>query len=1033
MHLSVVGAQERVHGSVDVPNSKYHAHRALILASLAPGTSRITGLSDAGHVRSTVALLRHLGTRIDIEGDIFLVHGGRYRRTRDTLSVGSSGTTLYFMLGLASLADADITLTGQRYFRRRPVGPLLRALAELGVETRSADDCPPITVTARRPAGGVTHIAGTLSQWLSGLLLVAPFARTHTTVLVDGHLNERSYVELTVRMMAQFGLQVTASPDWTRFDIEPNQTARPAEIALPPDIGSAAFGLAVAALHPADILLRGMHQVSADGSDHPEAEFLDIVTEMGLPMTYDATAGGVRVRHDGIRLRATEIDCRRVPDMLPVLSALASFADGDSLLRNVEHVRLKESDRVVSMLQLNSMGGNLDFDGSSLRVRGVRTLGSAHLSSFNDHRVLMSLAVAASAAEGRSSLTYPNAYRISYPRFVESMQTLGVDMEVEHGSARPARRPHPPRGPVASAETAQQVTGPDWIRLWAREKPHALAVVDARWDRTGHASWSQLDAEVDRAAAVFLSLGVRHGDRVAVQLPNGREFIVAAAAAMRIGAVICPIMPIFRQREVAFALKRANAKVLVVIDNFRARGHAAEIAELLSRPVSSSEPRHEELSLEHVLVLHDTPGTARILPHCTHPTVQWHGWHQSLAEAVVDRAAIDARAPQPADAAQLLFTSGTSGEPKGVVHSHRTLSRAVQMEVEHLGLTAEDVIYIPSPLAHQTGFLYGMWLAFSLGAPQIVQAIWDPTRALDVLRGWEGTFVQAATPFLTDLVRAVDAGAPPPRRLRIFVATGAAVPRALAERATRVLGTAVCGAFGTTETGLGALASPFDSAAKMWGTDGRALPGVRLRIVDDTGAPLPAGTEGNFELTGPTVFEGYLDRDDLTAEVFTADGWYRTGDLATIDDEGYLRITGRVRDVINRGGEKIPVSEIEQLIYTHPAVDDVAIVAMPDERLGERACAFVTLLPGGKLTFSGLQHFLDEHEVSKHYWPEHLEIVDAIPRNAVGKIQKFLLREQAAHFKPQRLSVLPQQKETTKDDNDRTRNLRRPRKPGRSA
>ncbi|HJX87283.1 MAG TPA: AMP-binding protein, partial [Gemmatimonadales bacterium] len=291
-------------------------------------------------------------------------------------------------------------------------------------------------------------------------------------------------------------------------------------------------------------------------------------------------------------------------------------------------------------------------------------------------------------------------------------------------------------------------------------------------------------------------------------------------------------------------------------------------------------------------------------------------------------------------------------------------------------------------------------------------------------------------------------GAPPPTRLRIFVATGAAVPRALAERATRVLGTAVCGAFGTTETGLGTLASPFDSAAKMWGSDGRAMPGVALRIVDDDGTPLPPGAEGNFELTGPTVFEGYLDRPDLTAEVFTADGWYRTGDLATIDDEGYLRITGRVRDVINRGGEKIPVSEIEQLIYTHPSVDDVAIVAMPDERLGERACAFVTLAPGGKLTFSALQRFLDEHEVSKHYWPERLEIIAEIPRNAVGKIQKFLLREQAAGLKPQRLTALSKsgparpelstpgpmkQKEAIKDDHDPARNIRRPRKPDRSA
>ncbi|HEU0257141.1 MAG TPA: AMP-binding protein, partial [Microbacteriaceae bacterium] len=382
--------------------------------------------------------------------------------------------------------------------------------------------------------------------------------------------------------------------------------------------------------------------------------------------------------------------------------------------------------------------------------------------------------------------------------------------------------------------------------------------------------------------------------------------------------------------------------------------------------------------------------------------VTWQAWHRAIGQSVVDRQAIDARAPKPSDAAQLLFTSGTSGEPKGVIHRHESLSRAAWMEVEQLPLNTTDSIYIPSPLAHQTGFLYGMWLSWVLGVTEIVQAVWDPQRALDVLQTWEGTFVQAATPFLTDLVRAVEAGAPAPRALRIFVATGAAVPRALAERATRVLGAAVCGAFGTTETGLGALSSPADPAAKAWGTDGKAMPGAKLRIVDDEGRPVPSGVEGNFELTSPTVFDGYLDRPDLTAEVFTDDGWYRTGDLATIDDEGYLRITGRVRDVINRGGEKIPVSEIEQLLYEHPAIDDVAIVAMPDERLGERACAFVTLADGARLSFEGMQTFLDQKNISKYYWPERLEVIDEIPRNVVGKIQKFKLRERAAGLTSQR-------------------------------
>jgi cyclohexanecarboxylate-CoA ligase len=293
-----------------------------------------------------------------------------------------------------------------------------------------------------------------------------------------------------------------------------------------------------------------------------------------------------------------------------------------------------------------------------------------------------------------------------------------------------------------------------------------------------------------------------------------------------------------------------------------------------------------------------------------------------------------------------------------------------------------------------------MVLATVLGVPQIVQSDYDAKRALRSLNDHGATFVQAATPFLADLVKVVEETGQAPRDLRIFVATGATVPRSLAEHAGRLLGTAVCGAFGTTETCLGALAAPGDEPDQRWGSDGRALDGIELRITDDRGLVLPAGREGNFELRSPTMTSGYLDRPDLTAEAFTEDGWYRTGDLATIDGSGFLRITGRVKDVINRGGEKIPVAEIEQTLYAHPAVEDVAVVAMPDERLGERACAFVVPAAGVQLAFHDVQRILDEHRVAKQYWPEQLELVDALPRNPAGKVQKFELRKRAAGLRP---------------------------------
>lgn len=993
MYLSVLGTQQRICGEAQVPNSKYHAHRALILASLASGTSRITGLTDARHVHYTVAMLRQLGTRIDVDGGTYVVHGGPYRPARNEVSAGSSGTTLYFMVGLAALGSRDVTVTGQKYFQRRPIGPLLAALTQMGLDVDSPTGCPPIRVRARRPSGGEVHIAGTLSQWISGLLLLAPFAERPTTVVVDGALNERTYLELTVQMMRNFGLQVDVRDGWHRFEIPAGQQAVPANLRMPEDIGSAAFGLAAAALHPSDLVLRGLRSVTARGADHPEADFLDIAAAMGLPMEYDAALDGVRIRHDGLRLQPADIDCRSVPDMLPVLSAMAACADGESVFRNVAHVRLKESDRVAAMAQLNSMGAAVRTAGSDLVVRGTDALTAADLSSFNDHRVLMSLAVAASGAVGRSTLSYPNAYRISYPEFLNAMNSFGLPMQVEQGpvprrSSAGRSRSSTAQNSAVSPEAASLVPAADWVRRWARERPGHTAVADGRPQDSGHLTWAQLDAGADKAAALLLELGVAPGDRVAFQLPNWTDFVLLCTAVLRIGAVAAPIMPIFREREVAFALHRSRAAVVVVPETFRGRHYAQELEGILSSG-TGTDPGYE-LAVRHVLVI---GGAAPAMPG-RHGTT-WHGWEQELAEIHVDRDRIDAAAPAADAAAQLLFTSGTTGEPKAVVHRHSTLSRAAAMQARHLGLHSGDAVFIPSPLAHQTGFLYGMWLSFVLGVPQILQPVWDPARALNLMQGWKGSFVQAATPFLADLVKAVEAGAEAPASLRIFVNTGAGVPRHLAERATRVLGAWVCGAFGTTETCLGAVSSPGGDPALVWGTDGQLLPSVQARIVSDDGQPLPAGAEGNFELLSPTMFEGYLDRPDLTKEAFTEDGWYRTGDLATLDDAGYLRITGRVRDVINRGGEKIPVAEIEQLLYRHPMIDDVALAAMPDPRLGERACAFVVPVPGASPTLAELTRYLDSCQVSKHYWPERLELLEAIPRNPVGKVQKFVLRDRA--------------------------------------
>ena len=239
---------------------------------------------------------------------------------------------------------------------------------------------------------------------------------------------------------------------------------------------------------------------------------------------------------------------------------------------------------------------------------------------------------------------------------------------------------------------------------------------------------------------------------------------------------------------------------------------------------------------------------------------------------------------------------------------------------------ADDVIYVPSPLAHQTGFLYGMWIAIRLGVAQVLQEVWNPQLGMDAIRRYGVTFVQAATPFLADLTALGER----PETLRTFVATGAAIPRKLARAAREALGAEVGGAWGTTESCLGTAFAPGEDPERAWQTDGRALDGVTLRVVDDHGRALQPGDEGNFEVRTPWRFEGYLNRPELTAEALTDDGYYRTGDLARIDSQGYMRITGRVTDVINRGGHKFNPRDLEDLLDSHPKILQSAIVPMAD-------------------------------------------------------------------------------------------------------
>jgi cyclohexanecarboxylate-CoA ligase len=511
----------------------------------------------------------------------------------------------------------------------------------------------------------------------------------------------------------------------------------------------------------------------------------------------------------------------------------------------------------------------------------------------------------------------------------------------------------------------------DYLEACLASVPEKTAVVDsANGERL---SFRALGKRVDRFAAGLAGLGIRPGDVVSFQLPNWWQFTALHLACVRIGAVTNPLMPIFRERELGFMLDLAESRMLIVPQRFRGFDHAA-----MARGLRARLP-----GLEHLLVIGgegDESFERRLLDH---------PWEEGADLAML----YAARRPDPDDVTQLLYTSGTTGEPKGAMHTANTLLANIIPYAERLRLGREDVVLMASPMAHQTGFMYGLMMPLVLQATAVLQDIWDPKRALALIAAEKVTFTMASAVFLSDLAGAAAAAPDEARSLRIFLSAGAPIPGALVEGARQALGSAIVSAWGMTENGACTLTRLDDPGERAVTTDGCALPGMETRVVDGDNRPLPPGHEGILKVRGCSNFVGYLKRPQLNN--IDAEGWFDTGDLARVDETGYIRITGRAKDIIIRGGENIPVVEIEGLLFRHPAIEALAIVGMPDARLGERACAFVVPKPGQRPTLADLVAFLEEHRVARQYLPERLELVTELPRTPSGKIQKFKLREVA--------------------------------------
>ena len=499
----------------------------------------------------------------------------------------------------------------------------------------------------------------------------------------------------------------------------------------------------------------------------------------------------------------------------------------------------------------------------------------------------------------------------------------------------------------------------------------ALTAYRSDSDEVRRFSYRELAQMADRIAVGLHRLGVRKNDIVACQLPNWWQFTLTYLACSRIGAVMNPLMHIFRERELGFMLKHGQAKVLITPKVFRGFDF-----EQMAHSLKRSIPEIAQL----VIVDGDGPDSFAAL-------LSGPEWEQAPDAAEI----LQASRPGPDDITQLIYTSGTTGEPKGVMHSANTTMANIVPYAQRLGLGADDVVLMASPMAHQTGFMYGLMMPIMLGASAVLQDIWDPKQAIAAINAERASFTMASTPFLSDLAKTVAETGTEVPSLKVFLCAGAPIPGALVEQARRALGAKIVSAWGMSENGAVTLTRLDDDDERSIQTDGCPLPGVEIQVVDVDGRRLPAGEVGRLLLRACSNFGGYLKRPQLNGT--DADDWFDTGDLARIDERGYVRIAGRTKDVIIRGGENIPVVEIESLLYRHPGIAMAAIVAYPDERLGERACAVVVPRPGCQVDLPSISDFLKAQKVALQYIPERLVLRETMPSTPSGKIQKFKLRE----------------------------------------
>ncbi len=506
----------------------------------------------------------------------------------------------------------------------------------------------------------------------------------------------------------------------------------------------------------------------------------------------------------------------------------------------------------------------------------------------------------------------------------------------------------------------------DYWQQTARAMPDKIAVVD---NHGATYTYSALDHAASCLANWMLAKGIESGDRIAFQLPGWCEFTVIYLACLKIGAVSVPLLPSWREAELVWVLNKCQAKMFFAPTLFKQ-----------TRPVDLILPLQNQLPQLQQIV-----GVDKLAPATS---------SLSLSQILADNTPLTTAITVHGDElAAVLFTSGTEGLPKGVMLTHNNILASERAYCARLNLTWQDVFMMPAPLGHATGFLHGVTAPFLIGARSVLLDIFTPAACLALLEQQRCTCMLGATPFVYDLLNLLEKQPADLSALRFFLCGGTTSPKKVA-RECQQRGIKLLSVYGSTESSPHAVVNLDDPLSRFMHTDGYAAAGVEIKVVDNARKTLPPGCEGEEASRGPNVFMGYFDEPELTARALDEEGWYYSGDLCRMDEAGYIKITGRKKDIIVRGGENISSREVEDILLQHPKIHDACVVAMPDERLGERSCAYVVLkAPHHSLSLEDVVAFFSRKRVAKYKYPEHIVVIEKLPRTASGKIQKFLLRK----------------------------------------